>query len=111
MTAEKFKYHIIEIVVKNSISISFFSQSVLQGLNGEIARKVGVSLEQESVRKLVIEEAMKKKKELKENLKGHFVYNKMDACTRHRVNYFAINVRFVDNESQIVTRTIALKDT
>ncbi|XP_073401270.1 uncharacterized protein [Dendrobates tinctorius] len=35
----------------------------------------------------------------------------MDACTRHRVNYFAINVRFVCDKNEIVTKTLAVKDT
>ena len=34
----------------------------------------------------------------------------MDACTRHRVNYFAINVRYVDDWRNI-TKTLAIKDT
>ncbi|XP_067128178.1 uncharacterized protein [Centruroides vittatus] len=35
----------------------------------------------------------------------------MDACTSHRVNYFAINVRFIDENNTIVTKTLAVKDT
>ena len=34
----------------------------------------------------------------------------MDACRRHRVNYFAINVRYVDDWRNI-TNTLAVKDT
>ncbi|XP_044134821.1 AP-4 complex subunit mu-1 isoform X1 [Bufo gargarizans] len=98
MTPEKFKHHIIEMVVKNSVPLSF-SQPAFLGLNGEMAKK------------LVIEEAKCKKEELQKVLKGRFVFLKMDACTRHRVNYFAINVRFVDENNKTITRTLGLKDT
>ncbi|KAM9330121.1 LOW QUALITY PROTEIN: uncharacterized protein PAF06_009560 [Gastrophryne carolinensis] len=111
MTPEKFKHHIIEMVVKNSVPLSFFSQTAFLGLNGEMAKKLGVSLERESIRKLIIEEAQCKKEELQKVLKGRFVFLKMDACTRHRVNYFAINVRFVDENNKTITRTLGLKDT
>ena len=59
----------------------------------------------------MIEEAIKQKEELKKSLKGRFVFLKMDSCTRHRVNYFAINVRFVCENNKIVTKTLAVKDT
>ena len=35
---------------------------------------------------------------------------KMDAATRHRVNYFAINARFLDDDGKNITRTLAVKD-
>ncbi|KAM9308920.1 LOW QUALITY PROTEIN: uncharacterized protein PAF06_013141 [Gastrophryne carolinensis] len=111
MTPEKFKHHIIEMVVKNSVPLSFFSQTAFLGLNGEMAKKLGVSLERESISKLIIEEAQCKKEELQKVLKGRFVFLKMDACTRHRINYFAINVRFVDENNKTITRTLGLKDT
>ncbi|KAM9301722.1 LOW QUALITY PROTEIN: uncharacterized protein PAF06_014937 [Gastrophryne carolinensis] len=40
MTPEKFKHHIIEMVVKNSVPLSFFSQTAFLGLNGEMAKKL-----------------------------------------------------------------------
>ncbi|KAM4028644.1 uncharacterized protein ACNLHF_023936 [Anomaloglossus baeobatrachus] len=111
MTVDTFKKQIIELVVKDSVPISLFSRPAFMCLNGEMARKLDVSLERESIRKLVIEEAFKQKEELKKTLKGRFVFLKMDACTRHRVNYFAINVRFVCDKNEIITKTLAVKDT
>ncbi|KAM4018767.1 LOW QUALITY PROTEIN: uncharacterized protein ACNLHF_008010 [Anomaloglossus baeobatrachus] len=111
MTVDTFKKQIIELVVKDSVTISLFSRPAFMCLNREIARKLSVSLERESIRKLVIEEAFKKRKNLKKTLKGRFLFLKMDACTRHRVNYFAINVRFVCDKNEIVTKTLAVKDT
>lgn len=66
-----------------------------------MARKVGVSLKRENIKKLVIEKVKHTKKELQTNLKGCFVLIKMDVFTHHRVNYFAINVRFVDEDDKV----------
>lgn len=81
LTVDTFKKKIIELVVKDGLPISLFSKPAFMGLNGEMARKLSVSLERESIRKLVIEEAIKQKEELKESLKGRFVFLKMDSCT------------------------------
>ena len=98
-------------MVMNGLPISLFLKPAFMGLNGEMALNLSVSLERESIRKLVIEEAIKQKQEPKKFLKGRFVFLKMDGCTRHRVNYFAINVRFVCENNKIVIKTLALKDT
>lgn len=111
MTPGKFKNLIIQMVVQNSVAVTFFSQPAFLGLNGEMARKLGVSLDRECIRKLVIEEARTRKEELRKSLKDRIIFIKMDACTRHRVNYFAINVRFVDENNKILTRTLGVKDT
>ncbi|XP_073432367.1 uncharacterized protein [Dendrobates tinctorius] len=105
MTADMFKRQLIQLVVKDGVPLSLFARPAFTALNGEMARKLGVSLE--SIRKLVIEEALKQK----EDLKRRFMFLKMDACTRHRVNYFAINVRYVCDNKEIVTKTLAVKDT
>ncbi|XP_073521308.1 protein MIS12 homolog isoform X1 [Phyllobates terribilis] len=111
MTADVFKRQLIELVVKDGVPLSLFARPAFTALNGEMARKLGVSLERESIRKLVIEEALNQKEDLKKTLKRRFVFLKMDACTRHRVNYFAINVRYVCDNNKIVTKTLAVKDT
>lgn len=76
-----------------------------------MTKKLGVSLAKESIRKLILEEAKNEKEKLQNTLKGQFMFIKMDATTRHRVNYFAINYRFVDENNKIVTRTLRVKDT
>ncbi|XP_023212677.1 uncharacterized protein LOC111615505 [Centruroides sculpturatus] len=111
MTGAKFKNLIIEMVVQDSVPLIFFSRPAFLGLNGEMARKLGVSLDRENIRRLIIEEAVLKKDELRKKLKDRLIFIKMDACTRHRVNYFAINVRFIDENNTIVTKTLAVKDT
>ena len=66
MTAAKFKGCIIELVVKNGLSLSVFSCSGFVELNGEMAAKLGVSLEWHNIRKIILEEANSQKKILKE---------------------------------------------
>jgi hypothetical protein len=65
MTTEKFKKHLIELV-RNGVALTLFSQPAFLGLNGEMAKKLGVSLEKQSIRKLirVLEEAKNEKEEL-----------------------------------------------
>ncbi|XP_023222406.1 uncharacterized protein LOC111623902 [Centruroides sculpturatus] len=111
MTGAKFKNLIIEMVVQDSVPLIFFSRPAFLGLNGEMARKLGVSLDRENIRRLIIEEAVLKKDELWKRLKDRLIFIKMDACTRHRVNYFAIDVLFIDENNTIVTKTLAVKDT
>lgn len=110
MTAEKFKKCIVEMVFKNSIPLTHFSTDAFMGLNGEMARIFQISLDRDNIRKLVIEEANQQKDLLKITLHGKFIHLKVDGCTRHRINYFAINVQFVD-ENQTVIRTLAVRDT
>ena len=35
----------------------------------------------------------------------------MDACTQHRVNYFALNAQFVDSKNELTIITMAVRDT
>lgn len=111
MNSEKFKKYIIEMVVKNSIPLSFFSKPAFLGMNGEMAAKLNVSLDRDNIRKIIIDEATHQKEELRKTLKGRFMFLKMDGCTRHRVNHFALNVRFISDSNKMVTQTLAVRDT
>lgn len=112
MTEKKFKDCLIEMVVMNATPFTFFSTPAFQKLNGEMADKLGVSLSAENIRQLVLEKAKIEKLSFKEKLKNSLLFLKMDACTRHRVNYFAINVQFVDHETNKLTIcTLSVKDT
>ncbi|KAJ8893625.1 hypothetical protein PR048_006225 [Dryococelus australis] len=44
-------------------------------------------------------------------LKKCIVFLKMNACTCHSINYFAINVQFVCDNNDIVNKTLAVNDT
>ena len=65
MTANVFKKHVIDLVVQNGLPLQLFSQPAFQGISGEMARKLEVSLERQSIRKLIIEEANCKKEAIK----------------------------------------------
>jgi len=90
----------------------FFSQPEGLALIDELARKLGVSINRGNLKKLVLDEYETQKKQLKSMLSNRFVHLKMDACTheRHHVNYFAINVRYL-NEGKSYTKTLVIRDT
>ena len=107
MTKEKFKRHLIQMFVDNGVALNLLSSPAFVGLNGEMAEKLGVSLRSHSIRNMILYEAEKQKK-LKEELHDK---SKMDACTRHRVNYFALNAQFVDSKNELTIITMAIRDT
>ena len=109
MTKEKFKYHLIQLVVENGVPLKLFSSPGFIGLHGEMTKKLGVSLS--SIRNLILCEAEEQKNKLKEELRDKFLFLKMDGCTRHRINYFALNVQFVDSKNEVRIFTLAVRDT
>jgi len=109
MTKEKFKHHLIQLVVENGVPLKLFSSPGFIGLHGEMAEKLGVSLS--SIRNLILCEAEEQKNKLKEELRDKFLFLKMDGCTRHRINYFALNVQFVDSKNEVRIFTLAVRDT
>lgn len=111
MTAKKFKSSIIDMVVHNSIPIRFFSQEPFMSLNGEMASSLKILLQRDNIRELVIKEAENKIIELKKEIHNKYIYLKMDACTRHRTNYFGINVRYVNKDNRPVSQMLAIRDT
>jgi len=82
------------------ISLRFISQPEVLALISQLA-ELGVCLSRNNMKKLVLDEYESQKKQLKSKLNNKFVYWKMDACTRqhHHTNYFAINVKHVDQWS------------
>ena len=110
MTPDAFKKNIVKITVLNDISLRFFSKPELLALVGKLARKLGVVLNRDNIKKLIIEEYKNQKEQIKKKLNNKFVHLKMDACTRHHANYFTINVRYVDDWKNI-TKTLAIKVT
>ena len=111
MTKNKFKQHIIEMVVENGIPLTFFSLKKFLGLNGKLAGKLRLSLETQEIRKMVTTATIDRKNVLKEELSDKFVFLKMEGCTRHRVNYLAINVQFIHSKNMLDIKTLAVGDT
>ena len=56
MTPDEFKKNIVKITVLNGISLRFFSKPEVLALIGELARKLGVALNRDNRKKLIIEE-------------------------------------------------------
>ena len=110
MTKDKFEQHIIEMVVKSGILLTFFSLKEFLGLNGELAGKPGLFLERYEIRKMVITAAIYKKNSLKEEIIDKFVFLKIDGCTKHRVSYLAINVQFINSKNMLDIKTLAVRD-
>ena len=110
MTKEQFKRQIIKLVVDDGVALQLHSSPAFLGLMEELATKLGVSLKRHCVRDMVINEADNQKQLLKEILHKKFCYLKMDACTRHRVNYFAINLQFMNDNKKLTIRTLAVRD-
>lgn len=75
-----------------------------------IPPKLVVSLKRLSFRKLILEEAKNEIEELRKTLEGRFMFIKMDAATRQKVNYFAINATFVYENKKMGTRTLGVVD-
>jgi len=111
MTTEVFMEHLVNAVVKDGAPIRFFSSASSKGLLGEMAKKLGISLKRDRVTHYVISAADKHKKELLQQLKNKWIHIKMDCATRVRTNYLAVNVRFIDDNSNVVTKTLAIVDT
>lgn len=111
MSAKRFKDLIIDMVVHDLQPLSFFSGKAFMGLNGEMAVKLGVSLNREAVRKYVIDKADAKKEELRQILKNRLVYLKLDGVTRKRNHYLGINVRFCNDNGLPTTKILAVRDT
>jgi len=73
-------------------------------LIGELARKLGVSLNRDNRKKIALDEYEIQKEQLKNRLRNKFVYLKMNVCTGHHVHSFAMNVRFVDKGKNYTKR-------
>jgi hypothetical protein len=111
MTRETLTDAVVKMVVKGGASLRFFSTEGCQQGFGELAKNVGLSLDREMVGKYVLQAASKLRKEIAEEMSGKFVYLKFDCATRIRTNYIGINVRYVDGDSNAVTKTLMVADT
>ena len=111
MTAEQFKEGLVELVAKEGVPLSKFDTSASKKLLGEMAAKVGVSLDRDRVKDYVLEAAEKLKTSIKSEIAGKFVHIKFDCATRIRTNYLGINIRYINSKNEAVTQTLAVKDT
>ena len=74
---------IIQLIM-SGVALRFFESPGFQTLNGEMARKLGVSISRESIRRYVglVDAANKMRQSLINDLKGKLLFIKMDSATR-----------------------------
>lgn len=111
MTKETYIDCIVRQVVKEGAALRFFSSDSYKLGHGELAQKVGVSLERDAVTGYVLSAAEKLKDSFREQVKDKCVFVKLDCATRLRTNYLGVTVRFIDKSDNPVTKTLALVDT
>jgi hypothetical protein len=111
MTSEILIDGLVRLVVKEGTAIRLFSTPSFTQIMGEMAKKVGVSLEREKITQYVLSAAEKKKSEICTELKNKFIFLKCDFATRMRTNYMGVNIQYIDNNNQAVIRTLTVTDT
>ena len=80
-------------------------------MNGEIARKLSVSLSRESIRQYVTDAANLARDALITKLKGKPVYIKIDGATRQLRSFLGINVQYYDDsESKAIMKMLTCAD-
>lgn len=110
MTKAQFQDAIISMVAKDSVPFAFFSASCgFRSIAQPIANKLGVSLDRDAVRNMVIDKAREVEADLIQAMNNQPIFLKMDAATRQGTSYLAINAQFVQG-GRAVTRTLAVVD-
>ena len=111
ITKEQFKYGLVEMIVSDSVPFRFFELKGYKATSGDLAKKLGVSLDRASVRDYVSEMAKKERIKLSEELKGKQIFVKVDCATRIRTNYLGVNVQYVGEDHLPVIKTLCVCDT
>ena len=111
MTKDTYIDAIVKMVVREGVALRFFSSESYKLGHGELAQKVGVSLNRDAVTGYVISAAETMKDRLREEVKGKFLFIKLDCATRLRTNYLGVTVRFINRSTVPSTKTLALVDT
>ena len=111
MNKDKFIWGIIQLIM-SSVALRFFESPGFQTLNGEMARKLGVSISRESIRRYVVDAANKMRESLINDLKGKLLFIKMDSATRQFRSFLGINVQYYDkNKDKSVVKMLACANT
>ena len=95
MNKDKFIWGIIQLIM-SGVALRFFESPGFQTLNGEITRKLGVSISRESIRRYVVDAANKMRESLINDLKDKLLFIKMDSATRQFRSFLGINVQYYD---------------
>ena len=92
------------MAVNNALSFRFFSSTSSKALIGELAEKLGVSLDKDAIRDFILANAKNVKEDIKKEVSKNFIFLKFDCATRQRTNYIGINARYVNKVSKRVFR-------
>ena len=91
---------------------TLFRKPGFQTLNGEMARKLAVSISRESIRRYVVDAANKMRESLINDLKGKLLFIKMDSATRQFRSFLGINIQYYDkNKDKSVVKMLACANT
>jgi hypothetical protein len=111
MTAAKMIKGIVISVARDGIPLRYFKELGGTTLMGDMAKRVGVSLDRSRIRSYVINAAEKMKLKIKEELKDKFIHLKFDCATRIRTNYLGVTARYVNSNNEAITTTLSITDT
>jgi len=89
MTTQKVFKHLIQLVVDNGIALTMLSSPAFTCSLGEMADKLGVSLQRRSMRNMTLREAHSQKKKCYKNIKVWYIL--VVLCTRQI--HFPVNLR------------------
>ena len=111
MNKDKFIWGIIQLIL-SGVALHFFESPGFQTLNGEMARKLRVSISRESIRRYVVDAANKMRESFINYLKGKLLFIKMDSATRQFRSFLGINVQYYDkNKDKSVVKMLAFANT
>ena len=85
------------MVVKELVPFSFFESHGFKLLNGDMAKQLKVNNDRDSVRKMIMSAANVRNNQLVQEMKDKLIFVKLDAATRLRSNYLAVNVQYTAN--------------
>ena len=111
MNKDKFIWGIIQLIM-SGVALRFFESPGFQTLNGEMARKLGVSISRESICRYVVDAANKMRESLINDLKSKLLFMKMNSATRQFRSFLGINVQYYDkNKDKSVVKMLACANT
>ena len=95
----------------SGVPLNFFENRGFLVLNGEMARKLSVSLSRDSIGRYVIDAANLARDALITKLKGKLVYIKIDGATCQLRSFLGSNVQYYgESKSKVVVKTLTCAD-
>ena len=111
ISKDDFVASILKMICYDSVALTFFQGSGFQLLNGPLAANLGVSLNRDSLRELVISKASEQKRVLAECIGDSFFSIKFDGVSRLRTHFLGISIQFWTPSEGLTIKYLALVDT